>query len=137
MSNEIVRHGFAPVRLGGDPEESGPRIFVELWHTKDWPDVIAHLAKLSGVSDTTFREASGDEPALRFEFEGHAFAFYRGGGEYIGQVADAACPDEILLRVAHHFNRLLCPVSTTKTITSLHLFIDWPPWVRRLLGRFL
>jgi hypothetical protein len=107
-----VRHSFRPVYLLGDPTETSPRIFVELWDTKDWPDVLAHLAKLPGVSDTAFRAATRDEPGLSFTYEGHSFSFYRAGGDYMGEVGDAVCPDDILLRVAHHLNQLLCPVTT-------------------------
>lgn len=113
MSDNHARQSFRPVYLLGDPEQKSPRLFVELWHTKEWPDVLAHLAMLPGLSNVTFREtASEDEPALSFAYKGHCFSFYRAGGDYLGEVDDAACPDETLLRIAHHLNQLLCPVTT-------------------------
>jgi hypothetical protein len=107
-----VTHGFAPVRLLGDPDEDRDRIFVELWDTKDWPDVLAHLERLRGVSCLTSLQANPDAAGLTFTFGGHRFSFYRACGEYVGLVEDPRCPDEVLLRVAHHMNNLLCPITT-------------------------
>ena len=112
MSDKPVTNGFAPVCLLGDSEGDRPRTFVELWDTKDWPDVLAHLGKLPGISDVNFRDVNQNEPPLMFTFLGHRFSFYRADGDYLGVVDDPECPDEILLRVAHHLNSLLCPITT-------------------------
>lgn len=116
LTGRREQRGFKPVCLLGDPDAMGPRIFVEWWDTQDWPAALAHLAKLPGVSDTTVeseREAKCDDERPRsFRYEGHAFALLRGCGDYLGEVQDAACPDETLLRIAHHLNHLLCPITT-------------------------
>lgn len=112
MSDKPILRGFAPVRILGDPNDAKPRNFVELWDTKSWPDVVSHLATLSGVSNVKFEDAGPDKPGLTFIYEEHSFSFYRACGDYMGVVEKADCPDEVLLRVAHHLNYLLCPTTT-------------------------
>lgn len=112
MSDNPIKDSFAPVRLLGDSDDVSPRVFVELWDTAPWSDVVSHLATLPGVTDIVVREAVPDEPGLTFSYEGHAFSFYRAGGDYVGVVAIACCPDDILLSVANHLNCLLCRITS-------------------------
>lgn len=102
---------FRPVYLLGDADDEPPRIFVELWDTRDWPEVQNRLAQLPDITELAFRQHDNAEACLEFVFRSHRFRFYRGCGDYAGVVDDPSCPDEILLGVADHLNRFLCPIT--------------------------
>ena len=86
-----MTRGFAPVHLLGDSDDHPNRIFVELWDTKDWPDMLTHLETLRGVSCVTSHEAGPDSPGLTFTYGGHKFSFHRGCGDYVRQREDMHC----------------------------------------------
>lgn len=73
----------------------------------DWDRLLSHLARLPGAKlrDTTTDFVT--EGWIDFELEGHRFSMNNQFGEWWFFVADPACDEAILRRVAVHFAELL------------------------------
>jgi hypothetical protein len=88
--------------------EGGPRHFAAFPWT--WPSnyVRDHVALLPDACVTSFL-TNPAEDVVDFAWHGHGFAVHREWNEYWFFVDDPACPDDALLTVARHFERLLGP----------------------------
>ncbi len=66
-----------------------------------------HLSKLDGAEETDFITDRAFDWWLDFMYEGHEFTLNEQLGNYWFIVSDPQCPDEILMAVVQHFEKLL------------------------------
>ena len=85
----------------------GSRHFVDLPEVVFFDELYDHTEELDGVEITEFITDGTVGMWLDFEFRGHDFSVTNRFGDYWFFVADANCPDEILLEIIEHFRQLL------------------------------
>jgi hypothetical protein len=84
----------------------GSRHFVFLPESKSSGRLLLHLAGLFGALPTAY-VPSMLESWIDFRYKGHKFSINTQMGDYWFFVQDPNCPEEILLKVASHFHKLL------------------------------
>ena len=87
--------------------KDGSRNFGDLPATVIWYDLRDHVAKLDGATITGFVTDHVTEAWIDFTYRGHNFSVNDQNGDYWFFVEDPACPDDILLSVLSHCERLL------------------------------
>lgn len=85
----------------------GSRHFGALPQTHLWHDVRDHVAKLPGSVITEFVCDAITETWIQFSYRQHEFSINDQFGDYWFFVTDSGCPEEILLQVLEHFERVL------------------------------
>lgn len=89
------------------PMHDGSRQFGSLPQKVLWHGVRDHVARLRGAAVTKFLCDDVTEAWVDFSYGGHAFTINDQFGEYLFFVDDPACPDEVLVAVLGHFDRIL------------------------------
>src|SRR5262249_5881292 len=98
-------------RLTSDVLSNGTRSFYEGRILPDWPAAKRHLKRLTGAVLVSELHIPGGSDIwnIRFKYPGHEFQIemnYHGACS-VYSVNDPSCSDEILIEVAHHFDRQL------------------------------
>jgi len=93
----------------------GTRLFGELPQTALQERVRDHVASLPGATLTDFVFDGITEAWIDFRFKGQAVSINDQLGQYLFFVDDPSAPDDVLLEVLQHFERLLGPPRAAKT----------------------
>lgn len=84
----------------------GSRHFVFFPETQPCSRLLLHVVGLLGASPTAY-VPSMLESWIDFRYQGHKFSINSQMGDYWFFVRDPNCPEDILLKVANHFEKLL------------------------------
>lgn len=85
----------------------GSRNFGEIPDTVFFDKIRDYLRNLEGASETAFVSDRVTEMWLDIDYRGHNFAINNQNGLYWFFVDDPLCPDEILLDLLTHFEKLI------------------------------
>lgn len=85
----------------------GSRHFVDLPEVIFFDELADHVEELDGAEITEFLTDGVIEMWLEFEYREYKFSVNNRFGDYLFFVADADCPEEILLEIVNHFRALL------------------------------
>lgn len=97
---------MSDVRLQNSIMHDGSRQFYDVpgsWASKT---ICDHVLKLSGANVTNVLAGYTSECWIDFTYREHAFTLNPQMGDIWCFVKDPACPDEILVEVAKHLDRL-------------------------------
>lgn len=84
----------------------GSRNFGDVPQYADWYAMRDAVHTLPGAHLTSFVTDGVTEAWIDFDYAGHAFSINDQMGDYWFFVRDPACPDEVLLAVLAHFQRV-------------------------------
>ena len=86
----------------------GSRNFMDLpTNIIGWSDLYDYLGKLDGVKNTGFLTDNVTEVWMDFSFRGQDFSVNNEMGEYWFFAENPNCPEEILIKIAEHCEKLL------------------------------
>ncbi len=97
-----------PDKLFNFKMHDGSRNFVNLpTDVIDWSDLYNYLGELNGVKKTGFLTDNVTEVWMDFSFRGHDFSVNNQMGEYWFFNENPDCPEQILIEIAEHCEKLL------------------------------
>lgn len=95
------------IQLTNHTMNDGSRNFAELPQAVLWQELRDHVRTLNGAVITDFITDGVTEGWIDFTYCGYSFSINDQFGDYWFFVDDSGCPDEILIEVLSHCERLL------------------------------
>lgn len=87
----------------------GSRQFAALPQTTLWYELRDHLITLDGLALTGFLCDDVTEAWIDFTYRGHSFSVNDQNGEYWFFVDEPSCPDNLLVAIVDHCEKVLRP----------------------------